>query len=193
MTMFYTVFPSTSKLCNTLLNSLKAPRTPRRDGQPESFQVVIIKRQYSHPAHSAHTVPDTIQMKQLTVHYQELLDPLQVRSRRTAAAVSPQSLSSPESVVTLSRIFPYEIIFQKRGIGIWLMLVRIQKLILSQLLQIQRQHGLQLLCVPMISLVLVLSKPQSISSRPSQGLPDTVNVIVEVHEPQIIMITSGQP
>ena len=111
-------------------------------------------------------------MKQLTVHYQELLDPLQLRSPPTRP-VSPGRRSGPDQYVEINlRPFQFEIIFQKHGTGIWLMLEQTQKLILIWLLQIQRQLGLQLLSVPTINLVLVLLRRQFILKHLSQGLTD---------------------
>jgi len=115
-------------------------------------------------------------MKQLTVHYQELLDPLQLRSPPTVQslwAVSTACRSVPDQYVEINlRLFQFEIIFQKHGTGIWLMLEQTQKLILIWLLQIQQQLGLQLLSVPTINLVLVLLRRQFILKHPSQGLTD---------------------
>ena len=111
-------------------------------------------------------------MKQLTVHYQELLDPLQVRSPPILRSVSMVRSGPDGFVETNSRPFPFGIIFQKHGTGIWLMLEQTQKLILIWLLQIQQQLGLQLLSVPMINLVLELLRHQFTLKHQSQGLND---------------------
>ena len=73
------------------------------------------------------------------------------------------------------------------------MLEQIQKLILSWLLQIQQQPGLQLLSVQMINLVLVLLKRQFTLKHPSQGSTSTVHVMFTLCSRQSVQTASEKP